>query len=179
MNDVIINSVVTMLSVVIGGLIAIFTGDLVNRRMLKKEHSLDLLKKVKELLSEWSTDILLGGIEFTECLSIDKYKGYQLSLSARALITTFETNSSVLEIFKNEFTEIRKKDLLRQLKDEEYTKTLIALSEKYNTKNTLLLLEFKDVNEILEEQSLLIMEIYEKIWSLIAKIDNHIADKIL
>lgn len=58
MNELIVDIITTILSVVIGGLIAIHTSNLVNRKMLKKEHTLDLLKKVKELLSEWSYDVL-------------------------------------------------------------------------------------------------------------------------
>ena len=58
MNELIVDIITTILSVVIGGLIAIHTSNPVNRKMLKKEHTLDLLKKVKELLSEFSYDFV-------------------------------------------------------------------------------------------------------------------------
>ena len=72
---------------------------------------MDLLKKVKELLSEWSYDVLEDSIEFAECSSIDRYKGYHLSLSLRALINIFEINPNILTDFKDDFTKVRNEDL--------------------------------------------------------------------
>lgn len=179
MNELAINIVTTVLSVVIGGLIAIYTSNLVNRKMLKKEHTLDLLKKVKGLLSEWSYDVLEDGVEFAECSSIDKYKGYHLSLSLRALINIFEINPSILKDFKDEFTEIRNKDLQIQMLASKNKESLLALGEKYETKDPMVMLEKEDVNQILEDQISRNTELFERIWSLIAKIDKHITEKIL
>ncbi|MDD2371946.1 MAG: hypothetical protein PHQ32_08135 [Firmicutes bacterium] len=179
MDDLVIDIITTILSVVIGGLIAIYTSNLVNRKMLKKEHTLDLLKKVKELLSEWSYDVLEDSVEFTQCSSIDKYKGYHLSLSLRALINIFETNPSILMNFKVEFTEIRNKDIQVQILASKNKESLLVLSEKYGTKDPMIMLEKEDVNQILEEQISKNTEIFEGTWALIAKIDKHIAEKIL
>ncbi len=179
MDELIINNVTTILSVVIGGVIAIYTSNLVNRKMLKKEHTLDLLKKVKEFLSEWSYDVLEDSVEFAECSSIDKYKGYHLSLSLRALINIFETNPSILLDFKDEFTEIRNKDIQVQILASKNKEALLVLSEKYGIKDPMIMLEKEDVNQILEEKASKNTEIFESIWALIAKIDKYIAEKIL
>lgn len=179
MNELIIDVITTILSVFTGGIIAIYTSNLVNRKLLKKEHTLDILKKVKELLSEWSYDILEGGVEFTESSSIDKYKGYHLSLSLRALINIFKINPNILKGFQKEFTKIRNKDLQLQLSASKNKESLLELSQKYGTNDPMLMLEKAEVNQIIEERSSKSLEIFEDIWSLIAKIDKHIAEKIL
>ena len=179
MNELIVDIITTILSVVIGGLIAIYTSNLVNRKMLKKEHTLGLLKIVKELLSEWSYDVLEDSVKFAECSSIDKYKGYHLSLSLRALINIFEINPSILTDFKDDFTRIRSKDFQVQILASKNKEALLVLSEKYGTKDPLIMLEKEDVNQILEEQISKNTEIFEGAWALIAQIDKHIAEKIL
>jgi hypothetical protein len=179
MSEVLIDMATTILSVLIGGIIAIVTNNLVNTRMLKKQHVLDLLREVKKLLSDWSSDVSEYGILFLECSSVEQYNGYFLSPSLRSLINIFEINPSVLKNFKDEFTRIRNKELKVQLLASENKKVLHELSEKHGTKDTSKLIEYKDVNDVLEKYAAMNMEIHEEIWSLIARIDKFIFEDIL
>ena len=95
------------------------------------------------------------------------------------MINIFEINPSILTDFKDDFTKIRNKDLQVQILASKNKEALLVLSEKYGTKDPMIMLEKEDVNQILEEQLSKNNEIFEGAWALIAQIDKHIAEKIL
>ncbi|UEL48291.1 hypothetical protein [Terrisporobacter hibernicus] len=169
----------TLLGVSAGGIISIVTSNLVNKKNLKNQFMFDLLSETKLLLSEWTNDLLNNGVEFCECEYVKQYKGYKLSNSARILIQKIETNKYILSNFNDEFIEIRSRDIRLQMKNDEYKKEILKLSKKYNTENTLELLEYEDVAKIINNYAEDIMALIKKIETLITKIDNYIYKKIL
>ena len=179
MYDFMLNLVTTLLGVVIGGFIAIKSSNITNSRLLRKEHLLNLLQKIKMSLDSWSEHVLLDGTNVYECIDVSNLKMYTLSSDLRTAIVYFNTNIAVLKKFKTDFELLRKEDINIQLKAANLKIVLLGLAEKYSEKNIEKLYEQEECSRIIEDYTKRLFNLHTQITTLIANIDEYIDNELL
>lgn len=173
------NLISTVLGVMIGGFITIKVSNITNITLLRKQHTLDIYQKIKEMLRAWSEHILLDSTSFFECKDISNFKAISLCEELHLLVVYFDTNISVLKIFKERFDKLKKYEIKMQIKAETLKKRLISFSEKYESTNPEHLYEYKEVSQVLEEYANELFELHKDVEKLIAEIDHHVDKDIL
>lgn len=175
MNDPFIQNLIsTILGVIIGGLITIKVSNLTNTKLLRNQHTLEVLQNIKNLLRKLGEDILLDSTAFFESENIDDFKDIPRSNALKTLIIHFDINNSVLKPFKEKFNEIKKIEIKVMINEANLKKELIIFSDKYKTKEVEKLYEYTEVSLIIERYAEEVFNLFTHVENLIAEIDSYI-----
>lgn len=168
-----------VLGVLIGGMLTLRVTEVINTNLLKKEHELEILQKIKSLLREWSITLTTNVTSNLAIANIDEFKVTPYSEELRMLIGYFDLNMSVLSSFEEDFRRIRNLELSLQFKQKKYKTQLADVKDEKDQDDDTYFFENPERIEVLNKYAEEVHNITEEVNKLIVSLDDYISNEIL
>lgn len=177
MNDSskwIIELLITITGVVIGGLITIIINRKAEKERIRLQLNIDLLAKIIPALEEYSGQILELPALFIESIDIDNLKNdWKLTMKvARKLFSILDHNLLLLKDYITRIEKLHKDNLRLQLQHFNCIKKINKYGEEFDSKKIEDLLKYKEVVQLLDEYAEMFLEHHKEIMEFQTDLQN-------